>query len=274
MKYQVFAYPEFPGLALQRKAIRLALFLPDVRMGGAEHNVNGLGVLGDDRGEGVDHRFDAFARREQTKSENHLSTFHSVLVLVEVGVHKGNIGNAVMYEGDLLRGDVVDLPEDVFTAPAHNDQPIGQLGDAPGNRRLGCGRCLEYGVERSHQGHAEVCHQIKYVSAVLAAEDPELVLQADDFHPVHVEEVRSETILSQRPLVDLEPDLGRIGVSFRYVVHNHGPVLAGRILRTQRCLQVCSEGCNPAPARHKIADKGNLAWIGMVCSGLKHVGPP
>ena len=91
-----------------------------------------------------------------------------------------------------------------------------------------------------------------------AAENAELVLQADDVHVVDVEEVRGTQIGRQVLLLNLEANHFRVPVATRNVVDRHGHALALRMRSRDGRKQVRREGGNAALSGQVIADKSNL----------------
>ena len=67
--------------ALEHQPIGLAVVLLDVRMRGAEHDVDGVGMAREDRGQRVDDVLDALVGREQAEGEDHRLALDAELVL-------------------------------------------------------------------------------------------------------------------------------------------------------------------------------------------------
>ena len=91
-------------------------------------------------------------------------------------------------------------------------------------------RLAQDGVERGDDRHSQLAQQRQHVAAGGPAEDPELVLHADDVHVADVEEVRRALVGRQILLLDLEANDVRIVVAALDVVDRHRETLALRML--------------------------------------------
>ena len=91
-------------------------------VGSAQHQVDEVGKLRHHLRERVEHVFDPFVRREQSERQQHLSSIHSELALVEIRRHERYVGNAVRNEIDLARRRPVYLLQDGPAAFRHNHQ--------------------------------------------------------------------------------------------------------------------------------------------------------
>ena len=98
------------GQPLQRQPVRLTFVLEDVRMRGADDDVDGIRIAGHDRGQGRDDGFDPLVRREQAEAEQHGLALDAEEVLVEARIDERHVGYAVGNQVDLLRRHVIDRP--------------------------------------------------------------------------------------------------------------------------------------------------------------------
>ena len=80
-----------------------------VGMGGAQHDIDDVGKLGQDFRQRLQHMLDSLVGREQAEGEQHQPAFHAELILVEIGVHERDIGDAVGDDVNLGRRRLVDL---------------------------------------------------------------------------------------------------------------------------------------------------------------------
>jgi len=214
-------------------------------------------VPGEDRRKGVDGVLDALVGREQTEREKDRLPLHAEPVLVEVRVDEHHVRNAVRDERDLRLGHPVDLAQEHARLPAHDDEPVGELGELLHHLpllRVGTG---EHGVERRHHRHAQLVQQSEDVSARRPAEDTVLVLQADEVDAVAVEEVGGATVRGQLLLGQLEPHALGVGVPGLPVVHRNGDDTRAGTPGGERLAEIGREGRDPALPREVVPDDGN-----------------
>ena len=134
----------------------------------------------------------------------------------------------------------VDVAQQRGAVGAHDDQALrerGQLVHHRALRRVGLG---EDGVQRRHDRHAQLAQQREDVAAGLAAEDPVLVLHAQDVDGVDVQEVRRAPVRGEVALGDLEADPRRVGVAPAGVVHGQHEAVELGELGGDRVAQVAS----------------------------------
>ena len=80
---------------------------------GAQNDVDDIGKLRHEFRKRVEHVFDAFVRRKQSESQQHLLALHAKLVLVKIRSNKRDVGNAMRNEIDLCRRRLVNLLQDL-----------------------------------------------------------------------------------------------------------------------------------------------------------------
>ena len=115
------------GHALELQAVAFAFLADEVRVGGAEHDVNESRVIADDVGQGADDIFDAFVRREQAEGEHDRTPGDFKLVLVKARIGEAGVGNAVRDDGDFRVGDAVEAGQHAAGALGHDDQTRGKV---------------------------------------------------------------------------------------------------------------------------------------------------
>ena len=101
-EHDIFLHPEFAGEVLERMPVALAFASQEVRMRGAEDDVNHLGMLHGDARKGTDAVFDALAGREQAEGQQNRPPGHAELVLVKIRIDEGDVRNAVRDDGDFF----------------------------------------------------------------------------------------------------------------------------------------------------------------------------
>ena len=155
---------------------------------------------------------------------------------------------------------LVDLLQHLASALGHDHQPRRKrdqlLHDAP----LVGSRLAQNRVERGDHRHSQFAQERQDVAAGRPAENPELVLQADDVHVADVEEVRGAQIGRQVLLLNLETNHLRILVAALNVIDRYGRSTGSADARTgDGGQQVGRERGDAALARQVVADKSNFA---------------
>ena len=102
-------HSHFLGQGLQAGSIFVALAAQDMRMGRARHQVHHVFVFRQDLRHGLNYVFNALVRREQAEGEQHRFAFDAEAVLVEIGIEKGQVGNAVRNQVDLAARHLEDF---------------------------------------------------------------------------------------------------------------------------------------------------------------------
>ncbi len=207
------------GLALQAQAVALALLAQDVRVRGAQDDVAEVGELLHDGGQRTQGVLDALARAQQPERQQHLAPLHVELALVLRGLHQRDLGHAVVDEAYLLRRRVVDALEEVHRPLAHHHELAAQDHQLVHHLALALAGRLQHGVEGGDDGAAQLAQQVQDVAAVVAAEDAELVLQADGPHLVVVEEFGRADVVGRLVLAQAVLDLRRVVQVVGRIVH-------------------------------------------------------
>ncbi len=176
--------------------------------------------------------------------------------------------------GDFFSRNTVNGLEKLLRLMAHHHHPVRELGDAFGDGHLALRRPLNHRVQGGHQGHAQAAEQVQDMDAVIPAENPEFVLEANHLHPVHVQKVRRQPVLGQNPLVDLETYLAGISIPLGNIVHHHSKMISAGVFLGKGRQQICGEGGDAALARQEIADQRDFSWAGWMIAGFKHVNSP
>jgi hypothetical protein len=149
-------------------------------MGRPQDDVNGLRVLPDHRRQGVDHRLDALAGREQPEGQYHLAPLDAVLVLVKIGIDNGTSG-CRGESGRFFQPDTVMVWRSCSALWLITTRR-SRVGDALVTPS-GLASAFESPCAGGHQGHAQAAEQVQDMDAVIPAENPEFVLEANHLHP-------------------------------------------------------------------------------------------
>ena len=121
-KHDVVANTQPLGLALQRRAVGLAVLADDGGVGRADDEVDEIGASRDHRRQRPDHRFDALARSEQPERQQHAVTGDAERGLELVLVTRRHVGNPVRDDVNLLAPQLVAPREQIGRDLAHHDE--------------------------------------------------------------------------------------------------------------------------------------------------------
>ena len=110
-------------------------------------------------------------------------------------------------------------------------------------------------------GMREAFQKLDDVSTGLAAENPILMLKANDVEPRCVQEIGGLRITVDRLVVDLEPHGRRIVIGAARIVHGNDTGLQIRPGCRNRPMQIMGEGGDAAAARKMIADEAQRAGV-------------
>ena len=181
-------HSHFLRQSLQAGSILVALATENVRMGRARDHVDHVLVFRQNLRHGLNDVFDSLVRREQAEGEQHRFAFHAEAVLVEIGIEKGQVGNAVRNHVDLAAGHLEDFLQELGRELAHDDEAVGKLRDLFHDHQLvGVGLAQDR-VQRGHDRHLQAAQQMQDMASGRTAEDSILVLQAHHVDIVEVQE--------------------------------------------------------------------------------------
>jgi hypothetical protein len=128
-------------------------------------------------------------------------------------------------------------------------------------------------VERGDDRHSQFAQERQQVEPGGPAEDPELVLHADDVHVPDVQEVRGALIGRDVLLLDLVANDVRIVVPALDVVDRHGEALAARVFGGHAGQQVGRERGDAALARQVVAHERDPPDLGARFLGVAQLRP-
>ena len=237
------------GQDFQAETIGLAALRQLVGMRRAQDDINDVREFRQNLRESVQDMLNSLVGRKQPEGEQHRPSFHAKLVLVIIGIHKRDVGNAMRNEVDLGGGRPVNILQHLASAFGHGHQP-GRVRDqflhhAP----LGVVGLAQEGMERGDDGHFQFAHQRQQMAAGGPAVNPKLVLNADDVHVADVDEVRRALVGREILLFYFETHDAGILVPLLDVIDRHRKALALGVLRRHRGEQVGREGGDAALAR-------------------------
>jgi len=140
-KHDVIANADLLGLALEGRAIGLAVLPEDERVRRPDHEVDEIGTGSEGRRERADHGLDALVRSEQPERQQHAMTRHAELGLELVLVARRHVRNPVRDGVDPRPAYVVAAREQVGGDATHHDDDSG-LGHLLHDRPLRVRRIL------------------------------------------------------------------------------------------------------------------------------------
>jgi hypothetical protein len=266
----VAVHPERAGQSFELQAVKLTFVPLDVRMGDAEDDVDGLGIMHQDFGQRFDDVFESLVGREESEGQQNQLAFDAEAILVKAGIDEGDVGDAVRDQIDLLFGHAVDVAQEAGAALAHHHQPVGALDQFFHDAALIRIGLAQHGVQGGDDRHAQLAQQRQNVAARRAAEDAVFMLQANEVHVVAVEEISGASIGGGVALRDFEADARRIVVARFGVVDRQREARRVRVGGGDGFTQVGGEGRDAALPRHVIADEGD-SLEGRLPRGIHHV---
>ena len=158
-EFDVAADPEIERERLQLVAILLAFVCDEVRMRRTQHGVEHVWVLLDDRGQRIDHHFDALARREQAEGQDDVAPFPAKARLERVGIDELAIGNTVRDHHDRPAGCTINALEDLTPTLGHDDDARRATQQAFHHATLIGVGLFEDRVERDDHRHRHALEQ-------------------------------------------------------------------------------------------------------------------
>ena len=183
---------------------------------------------------------------------------HTELVLVEVGIHEGHVGDAVMYQRDLGFGYVVRCFLDISKALGLITTSRSEISaKVCQNSSVGSGfGSIEHSVQGRNDRHANLPEERNAGNArpglhrcrIRAAHTRTSGLAQPD-------EIGGQIVLLSAFLLDLKANKSRIGVSFGSVVHRHGKTLGLGGQFVHGLAEIAGECGNAAAARKIVSEK-------------------
>ena len=248
------------GEALEGEAVAFALASDELGMGGAEDEIDDVGMLADDFGQGLDDVFDAFAGTEEAEGEEDFAAFDAELGLVEAGVHEGHVGDAVGDDVEFGLGHLVGFEQDFSAFLSHDDEAVAAADEFVHHFALGGVGVAQDGVEGGDDGHADLLEEGEQVAAGGTAVDAELVLDGEDVGVVEVEEIGGATVGVEVFFEEFEADAGWVVVALDPVVDCADEAVGFRSGGGDGLAEVVGEGGDAAESGQVICQEGDAPW--------------
>ena len=197
-------------------------------MRSAEYDIHRIGAALQNRRHGVDHDFDALVGGQQAECQNDRLSVKSEPGLRRIGRNKGDVGNAVGYDLDLVVRHLIDAAQQFAALVGHHNDLRRGIDDAIHDCALRGGRICQHGVERRHDRHGEARQQFEDVAAGFATENSEFVLQAYGVEPAGIQEVCCTDVFFDLVVLDMKSDRLGIIIGLAMIGHRHDAGLDSR----------------------------------------------
>ena len=267
----IFFHPEAAGEAFELQTVVLAALAEEVRMRGAEDNVDEARVLFDDFRQRLDDVLDAFVRRKQSEGQHDRAPGDVEMVFVKTRIRESHVGNAVRDEGDLFLRIAVNLAQHAARALGHDDNARGHVDQFLEDAALVLVGFFQHGMQGGDDGHTRAAEKSEQMAAGRAAEDTELVLNAKRVDVGEVEKVGRADVGRHIGLGDLEADIVRIVVFPGPVGNGDDRTTPTRVGLGHGIAQVAREGGDATLARRVVAEEGDFAHGGGIWHSI-HCG--
>ncbi len=247
----------------------VAVFFPVTafyfRMSGPENNVKhfrkpGCHLL--HRSNGI---FDPLVRPEQAEGKKQGPPFSLESVLVKGRIKKGDIGRPVRDHHYLGGGNAVNIFQKLHRHLSLHHYEGGEFADTGQSFFLPGSRFSEDGVESRHHRFFQAAQQVDNITAILSAEDAELMLQANHVNGRNVDKVGRPLVVAAMLISYMEAHFTAVTVSLRPVVQsNHFKnmrivvVVTSAVKLPEVPGQIRRIGGNTAAAGRIGGDKGHL----------------
>ena len=227
-----------------------------VGMSRADDPVENIGILGGDRRQGPDRRFEAFPRPDETEGRENRSVGDSQCLAQRRDIDEGAIGRAVLDMDDLVAARSVDVAQDFAAEIAHHHK-LACAGDQsfhdPALVGVGLG---EHRVKRHDQRRGNPIDQLEDHVAGDAAENAELMLKPYRARAAVVDLLGGRAIAGGLLLADRARHFGaKRPIAFAA----HRIDVDGEIGpdRAQMIMDVGGKGRDAASTRPETADQGH-----------------
>jgi hypothetical protein len=255
VEHHVLLEAEAGHLGVQPLAVGLTVVTPDLGVGGAEDDVEQVGVGGDDGRQGVDDVLDALVRAQQPEGHEDGPALGPDGRLGGVGVGERDVGHAVGDHDHLRTLDAIAGPQQVDGLVGQHHQDVRSRRHGPEGVALVGRRGGEHRVQRGDHGDPQVVEQLGQVAAGRAAEDAELVLDAHHVDVALLDELGCGPVVAELAGLDLEDHVGPVGVGPPALGEGHLHGGGGRLEGGEGAPQVVGEGGDAAAPGRRGADQ-------------------
>ena len=268
-EHDVLANAQLLGEPLERRAVGLAVLAKHGGVRGAHDEVDEIGTSGDEGGQGADDGLDALVWTQQAEGQQHALTGDAEARLEALLVARRHVGDAVRDDLDARALQLVAPRQQIRRDLAHDDEHR-RLGHLLDDRPLRRRRRIEDGVQRDGRGHAQRAQKIQDVRAIVAAEDPVLVLERHPADGLVVHQLGRARVVALRPLANLVLDVRRVVVLQPLVGDGHDERLHAVVGREHPRREIARERRDPAAPRRIGTQKRDSSWS-VQCSSAPSI---
>ena len=124
-EHHIPLHSEVASELLERLAVALTIATDQIRMGGAEDDINDIRMLAGNLRKCPQGILDTLAGREEAEGQKHRTPGHAEVVFVKIRIRKGNVGNAVGDDSDFVLRDTMNIAEHFRTVVCHHHKFVG-----------------------------------------------------------------------------------------------------------------------------------------------------
>ena len=152
------------------------MFAKLVGVGCAKDDVDDFWKLSHNRRQCVQHIFNAFVGRKQSKRQQNCLAFDAELVLEIGGIDKADVWNPMRDQIDFVERGVINVMQHLASAFGHHHHPRRQRNQLFHDAALVCPRLAQDGVQSGDHRHPQFAQEGQDMAAGGSAENAELVL--------------------------------------------------------------------------------------------------
>ena len=259
-EHHIPLHPQVACKLLERFSVTFSILAHKVGMRRAEDNVNNVGMLLNDLGQGSDGVLDAFSRREETEGEKDRTPCHAKVIFIKIRICKRNVRNSVRDNRDFFFRDSMNIAQHFRTVIRHHNKFTGafnEIGKRPALFASGMGK---HRVERCHNRHSCAVQEICNVAACWPAEDAKFVLQTENVGMRKVQKICSTLVTRGFRFGDLKPHFRRIMIRAARLRNGDHRALPTGVVAIEGTSKIPSKCCNTAFPRRIVAKNCCSGW--------------
>ena len=223
----------------------------------AEHEIHETRMPPHHFRERLDDVLDPLPRPEQSKRQQHHAPFHTELRLVNAGVGKRNVRDAVRDHVDLRIGNAINFAQNLRAFPSHHDHAVTAPHQLLHHFALREIRLAENGVQGRHHRHPHFLQERQQMTARRPAIDAELMLHAQHVGIVEVQKIRRAPVGIEILFQQLKADPRRIFVTLHAIIHRPRKTLRVRRRARDAFTKIGRKSRDPTTPRIVPAEESN-----------------
>ena len=146
-------------------------------VGSASNDVHNVPVACDDARQGANHALESLVGGKQAEGKQHKLLFDGELLLVDLRLHKRQVGDAMRNQVDLFVWNSKYALQNAGRVLAHHNKAIRLPGNFLHDPALAGVWFAKYSMQSCHDRHVEVLKQMHDITAGMAPIDSILMLQ-------------------------------------------------------------------------------------------------